>query len=93
MMKNKFPFFIQLFLLLILLTGCGDRHNKAIDTSYAIVNDHPDSSLTKLNHINKHRLATKELARFALVYTIAQDKSGIDVGNDSLLRIAYTYYN
>ena len=26
---------------------------------------------------------------YALAYTIAQDKSGIDVDNDSLIRIAY----
>lgn len=33
------------------------------------------------------------MARYALVYTIAQDKSRLDVDNNSLLRTAYTYYN
>ena len=33
-----------------------------------------------------------EQARDALLRTIALDKSGVDVDNDSLLRIAYNYY-
>lgn len=33
------------------------------------------------------------MARYALVYTIAQDKSGLDVDNDSLLLKAYSYYD
>ena len=91
-MKNKRAFLLLLFACIMVLTGCGDRHCKAIDSAYAIVNESPDSALSMLNHVNQHRLARKEMARYALVYTIAQDKSGLDVDNDSLLDIAYTYY-
>ncbi len=91
-MNNKFAFLLLLFACIIILTGCGDRHCKAIDSAYAIVNESPDSALSILDHVNQHRLAKKEMARYALVYTIAQDKSGLDVDNDSLLDIAYTYY-
>lgn len=91
-MDNKGVFLFSLFACLMVLAGCGDRHCKAIDTAYAIADDSPDSALSILNHLNQHCLATCEKARYALVYTIAQDKSGLDVDNDSLLRIAYTYY-
>ncbi len=91
-MDNKGAFLFSLFACIMVLAGCGDRHCKAIDTAYAIVNDSPDSALSILNHVNQHELARKEMARYALVCTIAQDKSGLDVSNDSLLGVAYTYY-
>lgn len=92
-MDNKGAFLFSLFACIMVLAGCGDRHCKAIDTAYAIVNDSPDSALAILNHVNQHGLANREKARYALVYTMAQDKSGLDVDNDSLLRTAYTYYS
>ncbi len=92
-MKSKGAFLFSLFACLMFLAGCGDRHCKAIDRAYVIVNDSPDSALSILNHLDQHELANCEKARYALVYTIAQDKSGLDVSNDSLLRTAYTYYS
>lgn len=92
-MDNKGAFLFSLFASIMVLAGCGDRHCKAIDTAYAIVNDSPDSALSILNHLNQYGLANREKARYALVYTMAQDKSGLDVNNDSLLRTAYTYYS
>ena len=92
-MDNKGAFLFSLFACIMVFAGCGDRHCKAIDSAYAIVNDSPDSALSILNHLNEHRLANSEKARYALVYTMAQDKSGLDVDNDSLLRTAYTYYS
>ena len=91
-MKNNVAFLFSLIACIMVLAGCGDRHSKAIDTAYAIVNDSPDSALSILDHLNEHGLANNEKARYALVYTMAQDKSGLDVDNDSLLRTAYTYY-
>ena len=92
-MDNKGAFLFSLFACIMVLAGCGDRHCKAIDTAYAIVNDSPDRALSILNHLNQHGLANSEKARYALVYTMAQDKSGLDVDHDSLLRTAYTYYS
>ena len=91
-MKNKITFLLSLIACLIFFAGCGIRHCKAIDSAYAIVDASPDSALAMLNHVNQDGLARKETARFALVYTMAQDKSGLDVDNDSLLGDAYTYY-
>ena len=55
--------------------------------------EQPDSALRVLQTINRHSLRGKTLARYALIYSIAQDKSGLDVTNDSLLRIAHEYYS
>ena len=91
-MNNKV--IIILFLLTaFLVTGCKETHNRAIDLAYRLTATAPDSALSVLNGINQNNLGKAETARYALVYTIAQDKSGLDVDNDSLLRTAYTYYN
>ena len=91
-MKDNIAFLLSLIACIMSLAGCGDRHSKAIDSAYAIVNDSPDRALSVLNHVNQDGLSRKEMARYALVYTMAQDKSGLDVDNDSLLGDAYTYY-
>ena len=80
-------------LAVILVTGCKETHNKGIDLAYRLAPTAPDSALAILDGIDHAKLGKTEMARYALVYTIAQDKSGLDVDNDSLLRTAYTYYN
>ena len=91
-MNNK-SLIILLVLAVFLVTGCKETHNKAIDLAYQLTTTAPDSALSVLNGVNQKKLSKAEMARYALVYTIAQDKSGLDVDNDSLLRTAYTYYN
>lgn len=90
-MNNKF-FFFSLFSALLMLFSCSERHSKAIDIAYELSSTKPDSSMTILNGVSQKNLSNSEKARYALVYTIAQDKSGLDVDNDSLLSKAYTYY-
>ena len=51
-------------------------------------NHRPDSALSLLQTLNRSRFSEAEAAHYALVYTLSQDKSGIDVSNDSLLRLA-----
>lgn len=46
-----------------------------------------------LNGLDRRQLSKSEEARYALIYTIAQDKSGLDVDNDSLIGLAYSYYD
>lgn len=91
-MNNRTIIFLFVFVAL-LMTGCKERHNQSIDVAYQLSASAPDSALSVLNDINQKKLSKAEMARYALVYTIAQDKSGLDVDNDSLLRTAYTYYN
>ena len=91
-MNNK-SLIILLVLTVFLVTGCKETHNRAIDIAYQLTATAPDSALSVLNGVNQAKLGKAEMARYALVYTIAQDKSGLDVDNDSLLRTAYTYFN
>lgn len=82
-----------LILPLILISGCGIKHEDKIDEAYAILSNNPDSALFILNAVRHQKLVRAELARYALVYSMAQNKSGLNVDNDSLLRIAHDYYN
>ena len=91
-MNNKIIIILSV-LTAFLVTGCKETHNKAIDIAYQLTATAPDSALSVLNGVDQAKLGKAEMARYALVYTIAQDKSGQDVDNDSLLRTAYTYYN
>ena len=83
------------FLLLVLvLSACTDsRKLETIRQAEMLMQEQPDSALHLLQGIDRHTLRGKTLARYALIYSIAQDKSGLDVTNDSLLRIAHEYYS
>ena len=80
-------------LICLLLASCGRHVNQIIRQAEMLVQEEPDSALHLLQTIKRHTLSGERLARYALVYSIAQDKSGIDVASDSLLRIAYDYYS
>ena len=82
------------FLLLVLvLSACTDsRKLETIRQAEMLMQEQPDSALRVLQTIDRHSLRGETLARYALIYSIAQDKSGQDVTNDSLLRIAHEYY-
>ena len=87
----KTSFFL---LLVIVLSSCTDsRKLETIRQAEMLMQEQPDSALRMLQTINRHSLHGEPLARYALVYSIAQDKSGQDVTNDSLLRIAPEYYS
>ena len=89
-MKLRMPY--CLIVLLLLIVSCSNNDNANIDHTYRIVAEEPDSALTILNGVDRQQLSKSEEARYALVYTIAQDKSGLDVGNDSLIGLAFSYY-
>ena len=81
------------WLFVIALSSCNDSSKLAtIRQAEMLMQEQPDSALRVLQTINRHSLRGKTLARYALIYSIAQDKSGLDVANDSLLRIAHEYY-
>lgn len=83
-----------LFLLAVIgISACQDFHKiDIIRQAEQIVQEQPDSALRLLQGIKRQHLSGEPLARYALIYSMAQDKSGLDVCSDSLLRIAYQYY-
>ena len=87
----KTSFFL---LVALVLSACTDsRKLETIRQAEMLMQEQPDSALRVLQTINRHSLRGEILARYALIYSIAQDKSGLDVTNDSLLRIAHEYYS
>lgn len=83
---------ISILLIVLSFVACGDRQGKLISALVPMAESRPDSVLTVLNTIDQARLSDKDLALYSLVYTLAQDKLGLNVDNDSLLRIAYNWY-
>lgn len=83
---------ILMLLFVVSFMACSDKQGKQISAVIPIAENKPDSALSILNKIDQAKLSDKDLALYSLVYTMAQDKSGLDVDNDSLLRNAYNWY-
>lgn len=90
-MRSVIKFF-SILLIVLCVAACGEKQGKQISAVIPIAENKPDSALSILNMIDQTRLSDKDFALYSLVYTMAQDKSGLDVDNDSLLRNAYNWY-
>ena len=88
---SKEYFTLLIALLLTMLCSCG-RNAKIMDEAERIVEQSPDSSLALLSTVDRYSLSKSDRARFGLLFTMAQDKSGIDVDMDTLIRQSYIYY-
>lgn len=91
-MRRSISFTIWFFVMLSVLVSCYQSHKRELDLAYTLAESKPDSALPFLNRINQGKLSDKDMAKYALIYYMAQDKSGLDVDNDSLIRIAYDWY-
>ena len=82
-----------LVILIITFASCGPHHDARISQALLFAEmQQTDSAFALLNCINQTELTDKDRAMYSLVYTMALDKSGIDVNKDSLIRIAYDWY-
>ena len=93
-MKRTHPIYC-LLLALLLLASCNDpKHvTDALTRVEALMNEHPDSAWTVLNTISPDEMGqNRTRARYALLYTQAQDKTYRDETNDSLISVAVDYY-
>lgn len=76
-----------------LFMGCTSRVSSGdMKKAYGLLNTNPDSAVHLLAPIDRNRLNLSDKAYCSLLYTMALDKSGPDVDNDSLIRTAYNYY-
>lgn len=81
------------FMVLSMAFACScDNSAKVMDEAEGIVSASPDSALALLSAIDKYGLSKEERARYGLLFTMAQDKSGLDVDMDTLIRSSYIYY-
>ena len=88
---SKEYFTLLIALLLTILCSCG-RNAKVMDEAERIVEQSPDSSLALLSTVDRYSLSKSDRARYGLLFTMAQDKSGVDVDMDTLIRQSYIYY-
>lgn len=73
--------------------SCRHAGRTALQRALAVYAEAPNSALAILKGIDRSRLSDGERAMYALVYTASQDKSGLDVAGDSLIRLAYNHYS
>ncbi len=79
---------------LVLLVTCKDNIRHQLDTAESCISSRPDSALAVLLAIPQTDLKTKkDVARHALLLSLAYDKNYIDIKSDSLARIAVDYYS
>ena len=92
-MKNTHSLILTFLLCLFVASSCHRNQHPAISQCMTLAENHrPDSAISLLQKLNRSRFTEAEAAHFALVYTLSQDKSGVDVSNDSLIRLAYNHY-
>lgn len=88
---------IIFFLILSLCVGSCIHDNgagKILDDAETHLETHPDSAFVTLDSLDRRHLNTPELrARHALLYSIALEKCGIGMMNDSIINIAVNYYS
>ena len=88
LMKRILP----LLLLLVCMLGCHRSQQADLKNAIVQADTNPDSVMRALDALNRRHFSKEEDALYALAYSVAQDKSGLDVNEDTLLRVAYNYY-
>ncbi len=91
-MRRTILYVVLAFIVAPIFVSCYQSHKKELDLVYALAESKPDSALALMKHIDQGKLSEEDMAKYALVYYMAQDKSGLDVDNDSLIHIAYDWY-
>lgn len=89
---KKLLVFVFVLPILSMSLSCGNKKGNVADAVFERLVDNPDSVLQVLSGMDMDDLSSREAARYALACTWATDKSGVNVDNDSLLRVAYDYY-
>ena len=89
---KKLIFFFAGILLLVTV-GCNSVANSLLDKAETLMQEKPKDALGLLDSLKQHPLKGKAVnARFALLYSMALDKSYIDVTDDSLISVAEDWY-
>lgn len=83
--------------IVLLLAGCGHGENRraeeVVSEAAGLLYGSPDSALRLIERIDPGKISRRSTrARYALVYSAALDKNYVDVDRDSLISIAWRYY-
>ena len=74
-MKRTILYVVLAFIVAPIFVSCYQSHKKELDLAYALVEYRPDSALTLMKHIDQEGLSKEEMAKYALIYYMVQDKS------------------
>lgn len=88
-------FFISIFTVLIsfMAVSCKNAADRQMDEIEKVLSLQPSAALEQLSAMDSGTLRPeKRRARHALLLSLAQDKSYIDVTDDSLIQVAVRYY-
>lgn len=91
-MKKSFLYFCLLLVISFVFSSCHSDRSRILVSAYSMVDSLPDRTLALLRKVDCDNLSAKDMAEYSLLFTMAQDKSGLDVDNDSLIRIAYDWF-
>lgn len=85
--------FLGIFVLAItLLLACNSKHENELKETLRLSDSLPDSALTVLQKMRGQSFTERDSALYALSYTKAQCKIGLDMKDDSLLHVAKDYF-
>lgn len=90
--EKSFLYFCLLLVISFVFSSCHSDRSRILVSAYSMVDSLPDSTLALLRKVDCDNLSAKDMAEYSLLFTMAQDKSGLDVDNDSLIRIAYDWF-
>lgn len=88
--------YILSIILIVSLFSCGSSRQieQELSTAAKLMRSEPDSSLRIIENIDPDRiLGSRARAKYTLLYSAALDKNYVDTDDDSLIRIAYRYYD
>lgn len=92
---NRLHNILFIFILISCLASCMHESDtvRMLDEAQERLESSPDSAFAALDSLSRRHLYTKELqARHALLYSIALEKVGIGMTNDSIINIAVDFY-
>lgn len=89
-LNNNYLFFI--ISIIFTISAC-DHFNPSLEKAEALMEEHPDSSLSILHSIkNPEKLSDKDYALYALLITQAMDKNDLDLTKDTLSDYAVRFF-
>jgi len=94
-MHLKLNYICFILVIGITITFCAcDRFHTTLTKAEALMEEHPDSSLSILQSIkNPYKLSEKDYALYALLITQAMDKNDLDLTKDTLSDYAVRYFS
>lgn len=83
---------LLLLALIALCASCGRHDRMQLDVAQHLLDSIPDSALTILRDMDRHKMTRANRARHGLLLTIALDKNDVDISSDSVIAPSLDYY-